>query len=417
MIPMQISQRKPFLWINPKRDPEVSLDTAPMAQARADWQAFEPLLERLFGTGAIDSALKAFADWSPEAKAMLLKLDSALPVAGSIKARGGFFEVLSHARELALAEGILQPTDELSRLADRLDYFENYSLHVASTGNLGLSIGLMGRALGFSVYVHMSADAKEWKKQLLRSRGASVVEYDGDYSLAVREGRLASQQDPKAYFVDDERSLRLFWGYSKAAYDLLAQLPEGISKQTPLFVTIPCGVGGAPGGIAYGLKALLGEAVHVFFAEPIEAPAVLLGMASGKGEAIKVQDVGLSGLTLADGLAVGKPSEFVCRQMGPVLSGIYTITDEALQAMQYRLHDKDGIKCEPSACAGLFLPQFLRTEPGRAYLKAHQLSPEDIYHVAWATGGDRVPTPLYDEQLQAGRAVLERRPDIFEIED
>lgn len=418
MIPRQISQRKPFLWINPKLQLDVSLDRSDMQQARADWQAFEPLLKRVFGVGIIDSELKRLNSLLDDfsARAHLLKMDSSLPVAGSIKARGGFFEVLSHARELAYQAGIITQDDDLSTLADKSDFFNNYSLHVASTGNLGMSIGLMGRALGFRVYVHMSADAKEWKKDLLRSRGAEVIEYKGDYSLAVREGRHASEQDPGAYFVDDERSLRLFWGYSKAAYDLLEQLPEEISPEKPLFVTIPCGVGGAPGGIAYGLKALLGESVHLFFAEPLESPAVLLGMASGQGENIKVQDVGLSGSTLADGLAVGKPSEFVCRQMEPVLSGIFTITDEALQAMQYQLQEIEAIKCEPSACAGLFLPHFLQSPTGQDYLAEYGLKEEDITYVYWATGGDRVPEELYLEQLSEGRQVLLERPDVFLVD-
>lgn len=416
-IPRQLIERKPFLWRNQKKNNHVVLDMAQMKSARADWEAFSPLLKELFDVSTIDSEVKRLskvhaghpAQWHQ------LKEDSALPVAGSIKARGGFFEVLSHARDLAVKEGIIGEGDSPKLLADRKDFFQYYSLHVASTGNLGLSIGLMGRSLGFTVYVHMSSDAKEWKKELLRSRGAEVIEYDGDYSEAVVRGREASDKDSRAYFVDDERSLRLFWGYSKAGYDLQAQLPDDISEERPLFVSIPCGVGGAPGGIAYALKALYGHAVHIFFAEPVEAPAVLLGMATGKGEEIRVQDIGLSGKTLADGLAVGKPSGFVCEQMEEVLSGIYTVTDQALQAMQYLLYKEEGIKCEPSACAGLLLPYYLKTEEGRLYLEQEGIREEHIRYVYWATGGARVPEDIYQEQLEEGREVLEEQPDIFSV--
>lgn len=330
---------------------------------------------------------------------LFLKKDSHLPIAGSVKARGGIYEVLKHAESLAMEHGLLTKEEDYSKLADpkMKEFFSQYVIAVGSTGNLGLSIGLMGTALGFKVFVHMSKDAKEWKKELLRKKGATVIEYQTDYSQAVAEGRRQAEADPKIYFIDDEQSVDLFLGYSVAALRLKDQLTaKGIivDKGHPLYVYLPCGVGGAPGGICFGLKMIFGDNAHCIFAEPTHSPSMLLGLMTSLHHQIHVSDFGLDNITEADGLAVGSPSKFVGRMMEKLLDGVFTIEDHALFRFLALLNETEKIKIEPSAAAGF--PGPFHTEK---ILDQHEIKP---IHIIWATGGVLVPEEIMSAFQERG---------------
>jgi len=334
-----------------------------------------------------------------------IKQDSELPVAGSVKARGGIYEVLKHTEDLALSAGLLNTKDDYAKMASAQfrQFFSGHTIQAGSTGNLGLSVGISGAAIGFRTIIHMSSDAKEWKKDLLRKKGAQVREYESDYVEAVNQGRKDSAQSTNSYFIDDENSRDLFLGYAVAARRLKAQLEENgieIDGNHPLFVYIPCGVGGAPGGITFGLKTVFGNHVHCFFTEPVRSCCMLIGMVTGLHGQVSVQDFGIDGKTYADGLAVSRPSGFVGKLMEPLLSGIFTISDERLDPILRKLYASERIYIEPSACAA-FAPVFGGKEQLYRYIDL-QLSvnaQNDITHVFWATGGSLVPHYLRKKVL------------------
>lgn len=415
---------KETFWQNGKQIPGgektiTEVSPAQIKDASDRLMRFAPYLKKVFPeleatNGIIESELKEipkmkeFLNTHYQADIqgkLMIKLDSDLPVSGSIKARGGIYEVLKHAEELAMEAGKLKETDDYAILAEPefQEFFSQYTVQVGSTGNLGLSIGIVSAKLGFRVIVHMSADAKQWKKDLLRSRGVEVVEYADDYSAAVDQGRKNSEADPMSYFVDDENSQNLFMGYSVAGERLKAQLEvQGIQidEEHPMFVYLPCGIGGAPGGVAYGIKQVFGDAAHCFFTEPTHACCMLLGVATGLHDGICVKDMDIDGKTDADGLAVGRPSAFVGRVIEPVLSGIATIQDEKLYDLMRGLLYEEEIFIEPSACASFAV--LIRPEDVKAYLKAKGLEhvAENVVHVAWATGGSMVPEESREEYLK-----------------
>lgn len=329
---------------------------------------------------------------------LLIKLDSHLPVSGSIKARGGIYEVLCIAERIAAKEGGLKETDDYAILAKEKykQIFSKYSIAVGSTGNLGLSIGIISAKIGFNVTVHMSADARQWKKDMLRSKGVIVKEYESDYSVAVANGRKEAEKNSLCHFIDDENSRTLFLGYSVAAERLKKQFDEAgivISEEKPLYVYLPCGVGGGPGGVAFGLKMIFGDNVHCYFAEPTESCCMMLGMATEKHNDISVNDFGIQNKTIADGLAVGRASGFVGKQMMPFMDGCYSVYDERMSALLKMLADTEGIKLEPSALAGMFGPVMLSKKLGKCPVG---------YHLVWATGGSMVPDEEYKKYYTQG---------------
>lgn len=380
--------------------------------ADARLRRFAPLIMRLFpetvkSGGIIESPLheaellkKALvshtASGGEGCARVFLKLDSELPIAGSVKARGGVYEVLKHTEELAFENGIL-PGDYAS-IADHRDLFSEYTIQVGSTGNLGLSIGVTASAIGYRTIVHMSADAKQWKKDLLRSRGATVVEYESDYSEAVRQGRAASDADEKSYFIDDENSLDLFMGYAAAALRLEKQLQDAgvaVDEAHPLCVYLPCGVGGAPAGIMFGLKLVFGSNARCFFVEPVNSPCMLAAFAAG--ECVPVSRFALSGKTDADGLAVGTASRLAFNAAKLLMDGEFTVSDERLTPLVRLVYSTEKLFIEPSAAVS-----------AAAFMGCIDCAPvKNAAHVLWCTGGGLVPDEVRSVYL--GRRPGEER--------
>ena len=423
-----ITDIQPVFWLNPKLKKmaeigQLAVTKEDMQGAEDLWQRFAPFLAIAFpetapAGGVIESPLKEISNtkkllektYSTEIPGkLLLKCDNELPVAGSIKARGGFYEVLHHAEQLAINNGMINKHDDYSKFAtDQFrEFFSGYSIGVGSTGNLGLSIGIISAKLGFSVSVYMSADAKAWKKDLLRGKGAIVHEFAGDFGEAILEGRQQTKEDPKAYFVDDENSRQLFLGYSTAAFRVEKQLDDmniRVDAEHPLIVYLPCGVGGSPGGITFGLKQIYGDAVHCFYVEPTHSPSVLVGLMTGEKEKVCVQDFGIDNLTEGDGLAVGRPSSFASSISEKLISGIYTLEDEELFRLLAILADGDDIFVEPSAASSLLGP----VKIGKTnYLSSRGLDAEKATHIAWSTGGALVPEELMQAMYRRGKKSLQ----------
>jgi D-serine dehydratase len=409
-------------WPNPfVKSAREGFSLAPTSQhivdsARADWNGFAPLLARLFpeleaSQGHVVSPLLKLNDGLARREGLqsgrtFIKADHLLPLTGTVKSRGGLFEVLKYAEATARSQDLLTSGETSLQLVSEAAraHFAKLRVLTGSTGNLGYSVGLSARALGFNTEIHMSSDAKSWKVERLRRLGAKVIQHEGDFSYAVSRAREAANED-QSYFVDDENSLSLFQGYSAASFEVAKQLStQGVevSLRQPLFVYIPCGVGGAAGGITFGLKHLFGDAVYCVFVEPVAAPSVMLQTACGPEHPISVYDIGLDNRTVADGMAVASASLLAVRHVQHLVDGFATVADPHLLAWCAKLWGAEQLKLEPSAAAGFEACRILAADPKRPDTF------DRATHLVWTTGGSQFPDEEFRMILEAG-SLLETR--------
>lgn len=360
---------------------------------------FAPLLGRLFHSEGWDGRIKSPLLDGPEGSGWLIKGDHNLPVTGSIKARGGIHALLCIVEKIAQADDL--PLERLTEAAGRA-LLSRHTVIVASTGNLGYSIGIFARAFGLAAEIHMSSDAKGWKKDRLRDIGARVVEHDCDYSETLDRARAAATCE-RAWLVDDERCRDLLTGYAVAGEELADQLAARrivVDSSRPLIVYLPCGVGGAPGGITHGLKRRFGRDVVTVFVEPSASPCMLVALASGRGADVSVYDYGCDNDTIADGLAVPRASELVLEAVGDAIDAAVAVPDSAMIEWVGKAWRSVGIRLEPSAAAAL-----AAFDPLRKALAENSAWPDlgNATHLFWATGGSRLPDSEFNALLERGQ--------------
>lgn len=426
----ELCQMEDVFWINPNKETVAEANTKvkysmkDIHDASDRLERFAPFIKATFeDTVETDGIIESFITEIPEFKSylesfydtkiqgnMYLKRDDSLPIAGTIKARGAIYEVLKHAETIAIEAGLLSGfDDDYTKFASEefREFFNGRQIVVGTTGNLGISVGTMARALGFEVVIHMSVEAKEWKKEFLRSRGVKVVEHNTNFTEAVRQGRMESESNPASYFVDDEHSVDLFMGYTVGGLRLKKQLAAAkipVDSNHPLFVYLPCGIGGSPGGITFGLKQVFGDNVHCFFAEPAHTPSMLLGLMTQEYDNINVTDVNIDGKTVMDGLAVPQTSGFVAELMEHYFDGGFTVSEHDSMHLLAKMHEIEDIQLEPAALAGTPGPSRLfQKAEGKQFLADLNIADHsNITHIAWATGGSMVPEADMQAFIQAG---------------
>ena len=135
----QIIGKQEVLWRNPLNGDsatgiaQTGITIADVKEASDRLKRFAPYIANVFpetaeANGIIESPITAIPKMK-EALAtymtrsipgeIVLKQDNALPISGSIKARGGIYEVLKHAETLALEHGLIKKDEDYTKFAEQ----------------------------------------------------------------------------------------------------------------------------------------------------------------------------------------------------------------------------------------------------------------------------------------------------------
>lgn len=128
-----LQKEEELVWLNPKYNKKTEeaygITMADIEEAEKRLERFAPFIEKCFPEtaaqrGIIESPLveiERMREACGVRGRLFLKQDSELSVAGSVKARGGIYEVLKHTEDLAVLHGLLGgdlESEDYAKLAD-----------------------------------------------------------------------------------------------------------------------------------------------------------------------------------------------------------------------------------------------------------------------------------------------------------
>lgn len=246
---------------------------------------------------------------------VFLKLEN-LNLSGSFKIRGAANALLS-----------LTP-DDLKR-----------GVVAASAGNHAQGVAYISRLLNVHATIFMPERTPLVKVESTRSLGAKVVLtgqlYDDAYAAATK-----FQQTTGAAFIHPFADEKIINGQGTCGLEIFNSCPNlGL-------VLVAIGGGGLAAGVATALKALSPH-VKVVGVQSKAFPSMKNSIAAGTIQAVPAST------TIADGIAVKKPSPLTFNLLKDLLDDVVTVSDDQIAASIMELIEKDHMLAEGAGAASV----------------------------------------------------------------
>ena len=209
----------------------------------------------------------------------------------------------------------------------------------ASAGNHAQGVALAASTLGITSTVFMPAAAPLPKVSATRSYGADVRLGGADLGEAV-DAAQAFVAETGAHFVHPYDDRDIIAGQGTLGLELIDQMPGAAT------VVIPVGGGGLAAGSAMAIKAI-SPSTRIVGVEAAAAATYVASRSAGSPTPVTPT------FTLADGIAVTRPSPLVFGHLEAYVDDLVTVDDDQMTSAVALLLERAKFLVEPSGAAGL----------------------------------------------------------------
>jgi threonine dehydratase len=209
----------------------------------------------------------------------------------------------------------------------------------ASAGNHAQGVALAATKLGITSTVFMPVAAPLPKIEATGQYGAEVRLVGANLGEAV-DAAQAFQAETGATFIHPYDNRHIVAGQGTLGLELLEQIPDART------VIIPIGGGGLAAGTAAALKSVRPE-IRIIGVEAATAATYVASREAGRPTPVEPR------FTLADGIAVSRPSELVFEHIEAYVDDIVTVDDGQMAEAVALLLERGKLLVEAAGAAPL----------------------------------------------------------------
>jgi threonine dehydratase len=208
-----------------------------------------------------------------------------------------------------------------------------------SSGNHGLSVALVARAMGMHAVIVMPEHAPRVKLEQVREQGAEVI--IAGTTSADRQVRAESEAAARGLtIVPPFDHPWIIAGAGTVGLEILEQRPQTNT------IYVPMGGGGQISGVSAAVKRMR-EGVRVIGVEPAGAARMSVSLAAGHAVTLDRAE------SIADGLLTLRPGDVTFAHVQAFVDRVVTVDDAEMAAAVKWLFREARVVAEPSGAAAV----------------------------------------------------------------